>query len=66
MMLHTKYHGSMPCGFGLEDFVHVFPRTCDPGLGPLEHDLNKLGRSPLDDATYQIALPCRFKQNVFS
>ena len=25
MMLHTKYQGSMPFGFRLEDFFIVFP-----------------------------------------
>ena len=35
-------------------------KTCDPPaagpshFGPLGHDLNKLGRGPLDNASYQI------------
>ena len=24
-LLHTKYEGSGPCGFGEEDFFYVFP-----------------------------------------
>ena len=24
-LLHTKYEGSGPCGFGAEDFFYVFP-----------------------------------------
>ena len=34
-------------------------RTCDPWAGPFltkGYDLNKLGRSPLNDATYQISI----------
>ena len=62
MILHTKYQGSSPCGFRQEDFFHVAPyislcKTCDPGLGPFwpqGYNLNKLGRGPLGDATYQI------------
>ena len=30
MMLHTKYHGSRPCGFRHEGFFQVFP-ICDRG-----------------------------------
>ena len=60
MMLHTKYQGLRPYGFRQEDFFNVFPyidvcKQYDPGAGPfLGHSLNKLGRRPLGDATYQI------------
>ena len=63
MMLHTKYQGSRPCGFRQEDFfmflpikAYVIPVT--PGAGPFWpqcYNLNKLGRGPLDDTTYQIS-----------
>ena len=63
MILHTKYQGSMPCGFRQEDFFfHVAPyislcKIFDPRAGlfwPQGYNLNKLGRGPLGDATYQI------------
>ena len=64
MMLHTKYQGSRPCGFRQEFFFHLSPyislcKTCDLRQGhfwPPGHNLNKLGRSPLGDATYQFKL----------
>ena len=57
MMLHTKYQGlvvSYKIFFTLSGY-----KTCNP-LGrannwPQGHNLNKLGRGPLDDATYQIS-----------
>ena len=61
MMLHTKYQGSRTCGFR-QDFS-CFPyislcKTCDPPgwayFWPKGDNLDKLGRSSLDDATYQI------------
>ena len=63
MMLHTKYQGCRPCGFGQEDFscFHYISlcKTHDPlGRGqvlPQVHNWNKLGRCLLDDATYQIS-----------
>ena len=63
MILHTKYQGSRPCGFRQEDFFHVAPyvnlcKTCAPEAGhfwPQGYNLNKLGRGPLGDATYQIS-----------
>ena len=62
MKLHTQYKSSRPCGFRL-DFFHVFPfislcETCDRGWGniwPQGHNLDKLGRDPLGDATCQIS-----------
>ena len=63
MMLHTKYQGSRHCGFRQEDFFSCFPyislcKICDhqarPNLAP-GHNLNRLSRGPLDDATYQIS-----------
>ena len=62
MMLLTKYHGSRPCGFR-QDFFQVFPleayvKHVTPRVMPFwpqGHYLNKLGRGPLDDATYQIS-----------
>ena len=55
--LHTKYQGSRP-----RRYFHVFLyvslcKICDPLAGhfsPQRHNLNKLGRGPLGDATYQI------------
>ena len=66
MMMHTIYQGSR---FVVSDkkIFHVFPimiiislcKTCDPLGGaivwPNGHNLNKLGRGPLGDATYQIS-----------
>ena len=61
MMLHTDYQGSRPYAFR-QDFFSCCPyistcRTCDPrGVAILVpgHILNKLGRDPLGDTTYQI------------
>ena len=33
-LLHTKYEGSGPCGFGEEDFFYVLPHHA-PGVGPV-------------------------------
>ena len=63
MMLHTKYLGSRPYGFIEEYFFHVYPLSANvkyvtPGAGPFlpkGHNLNKLGRGPQGDATYQIS-----------
>ena len=63
MMLHTKYQGSRPCGFRQEDFFMFLPilayvKHLTMGLGhfwPHGYNLNKLGRGPLDDTTYQIS-----------
>ena len=48
MMLHTKYQGSMPCGFRHEDFSMFLNislcKTCDPQRVPIfapRHNLNK-------------------------
>ena len=49
--------------FQTRRFFHVFPKIglckkCDPGAGhiwPPGYNLNKLGRSLLGDATYQIS-----------
>ena len=62
MMLHIKYQGSRPCGFRQEIFS-CFPyislcKTCDSRGGLFltqGHYLNKLGRGPLGDATYEIS-----------
>mgnify|MGYP001418905883 CR=1 FL=1 len=60
MILHTKYQSSRSDGFREEDFLRFsYIRLCttDKPLGqghfwPGGHDLNKLGRGPLDDTTY--------------
>ena len=62
MILHTKYQGSRPCGFR-QDFFMLLPilayvKHVTLGRGhfwPLGYNLNKLGRGPLGDATYQIS-----------
>ena len=49
--------------FSDEKIFHVSPyislsKKCDPRAGPFlaaGHNLNKLGRGPLGDATYQIS-----------
>ena len=64
MMLHTKYRGSMSCGFSVrrEDFFmfpyktyvkHVPPRRGH--FWPKGHKLNKLCSGILGDDTYQIS-----------
>ena len=60
MMIHTIYLGSMPCGFRHEYFFmfslyKTYVKYVTPGwahFGPHGHDLNKLGRGPLDNATW--------------
>ena len=59
MMLHTKYQSSRPYGFRQEDFFYVSPyislsKVCDQ-FWPQGSNLNKLGRGPPDDASYQIS-----------
>ena len=63
-MLHAKYQDSRQYDFRQEDSFHIFHyislcKTCDPGggtiFGPFGHNLNKLGRGLLADATYQIS-----------
>ena len=42
--------------------------TCSGHFCTQGHNFNKLGRSPVDDATYQISMlyrPCGFRQEVF-
>ena len=79
MMLHTKYQGSKPCGFRLEDFFMFLPiktyvKHVTSGRGhfwPKGHILNKLGRGPLGvlHTKYQGSRPYDFRQedifNVF-
>ena len=63
MMLHTKNQGSRPYGFKQEDFQCFSPKQAylnnmNPRWGrfwPQWPNLNKLGRGPLGDATYQIS-----------
>ena len=62
-MLHTKLQASKPSDYEEEDFLIFFyvflwfePTTLTRGhLGPWDLHLNKLGRSPLGNATYQIS-----------
>ena len=62
MMLHTKYQYSRPYGFRQEDFfmfftIQAYVKRVTLGWGhfwPQVHNLNKLGRGPPGDATYQI------------
>ena len=60
-MVHTKYQSSMPSSFSEEEFwsflLCSYVWTCDP-RGRASFDpksVNKLGRGPLGDATYQIS-----------
>ena len=49
-MPHTKYQVSRPYGLRQEDFfMFSLRKTSDPQ----GHNLNKLGRGPLGDATYK-------------
>ena len=56
-MLHTKYERSRLSGFREEDFLRFsYEKLISPGVCPFlarGHNFNKLGRRPLDDATYQ-------------
>ena len=58
-MLHTKYQSSWPYGFREEDFLRFYyEKLISPRAGPFwarGHNLNKLGKAPLGDATYQIS-----------
>ena len=63
-MLHTKFQASKPCGSEEEDFwiffyVFLWFEPTTPWrrghLGPWDLHLNKLGRDPLGNATYQIS-----------
>ena len=75
MMLHTKYQVSRPYGSRQEDFFmfslySAYVKHVTPGVGPLlafGDSLNKLGRGPLGDATYQISrlLALRFQTRRF-
>ena len=61
-MLHTKFQAPKPSGFEEEDFevYFIFERKTLPPqghFGPQRHHLNKLGRGPLGNATYQISRP---------
>ena len=63
MMLHTQHLSSRPYGFRKENLFHLFPNvglikhvTLGQGHSwPQGYILNKLGRGPLGDATYQIS-----------
>ena len=63
MMLHIKNKDSRPYGFRQEDFFmfllyRPMKNMGTPGRGhfwSLGHNLNKLGRGPPGDATYQIS-----------
>ena len=63
MMLHTKYQGSRPHGFRQEDFfmffyIYAYVKHVTVGAGhllPQAHNLNKLGKGLLGDATSQIS-----------
>ena len=74
MMLHTKYQGSRPCGFRLEDFfmflpILVYVNHVTPGghFWPQGHNLNKLVRGLQGDAIYkyQSSRPYGFRQEYF-
>ena len=58
MMLNTKYQGSRP---RLEGFpIKAYVKHVTTGWGhfwPQDHNLNNLGKGPLDDVKYQISRP---------
>ena len=61
-MLYTKFQAPEPSSSGEEDFLNIFLFwSQDPPpqghFGPQGHHLNKLGRGPLGNATYQISRP---------
>ena len=61
-MLHTKFQAPEPSDSGEEDFEVYFifePKILPQQghFGPQGHHLNKLGRGPLGNATYQISRP---------
>ena len=61
MKLYIKYQRPGPSGFSQEDFKRDFPmlvyvKHVGPWVGPFldkGYNLNILGRSPLDEVTYQ-------------
>ena len=62
MVLQIKYQGSKPCGFRPDIYMifslYAYVKHVTPGAGPLlvpGYNLNKLRKSPRDDATYQIS-----------
>ena len=63
MMLHTKFKGSRSYGFRHEDFymfsLLILCKKCvsldGAFFSPQGHNLNKLGKGPPVDATYQIS-----------
>ena len=63
MVLHTKYQGFRLCDFRQEYFfmfltilLYLKHVTRDGAIfGPMWHNLNKLGRGSLGDASYQIS-----------
>ena len=70
-MLHTKYQDYSPCCFRQEIFslyayIKYEPRG-RPIFWPQGHNLNKNGRGPLGDTTYQISgfSPCGLTQEDF-
>ena len=53
-MLHTQYERSRLSGFRVEYFLRFSHENQGVTIfGPGGHDLNKLGRGPLGDNTYQ-------------
>ena len=55
MMLHTKYFFRQE---SFESFFPIYVKQVTHRVGsfwPQGYNLNKLGRGPLDDATYQIS-----------
>ena len=66
-MVHTKYQGYRP--FVPDKKIFMFSliclcNTCDPCIGPFwpkGHNLNRLGRGLLGDATQNIKALCMYK-----
>ena len=68
-LLHTKYEGSGPCGFG-EDFFYVLPHYA-PGVGSVWYPRGTVGRIYKEDhytllhTKYERSATCGFEEEVF-
>ena len=72
-MLHTNFQAPEPSRSGEADFKvyfifdHKTPSSLPPDAGPFGlqgHQLNKIGRGLLENASYQMSSPGRFRKDV--